>query len=329
MRQVQLGQSNLQVSAIGLGCMGMSDFYGPRDDQQSLSTLARALELGVNFWDTSDMYGQGKNELLLSKAIKASGREKIIVATKFGIVRDPNGQIVATNGKPDYVKQCCEDSLQRLGIEQIDLYYQHRVDRSVPIEETVGAMADLVKEGKVAQLGLSEAGAETIRRAHAEHPIAALQSEYSLWSQDIADQILPTCKELGISLVAYSPLGRGFLTGQIKARSDFSDDDWRKHLPRFSEENFDKNLQLVAYVKSIADEVGCTPAQVALAWLLQQPESIIPIPGTRQISRLEENAGAVEIRLDDSQISKLGHTLKDTAQGTRYHESMMALIANS
>jgi aryl-alcohol dehydrogenase-like predicted oxidoreductase len=330
MQQRQLGSSGLKVSAIGLGCMGMSDFYGPSNEAQNIATLERALDLGIHFWDTSDMYGPHTNELLLGRALKLSGRrDEVVVATKFGIMRDESGQIGGINGRPDYVKQCCEASLQRLGVEQIDLYYQHRVDLNVPIEETVGAMADLVKAGKVAHLGLSEAGADTLRRAVKVHPITALQSEFSLWSQDVAEEILPTCDKLGIGLVAYSPLGRGFLTGHIKSRNDFATDDWRLNLPRFSQGNFDKNLELVRSVKRVADEANCTPAQVALAWLLQQPYSIVPIPGTRQIHRLEENIRAEAIRLSQDQLHQLSETVKGNVQGTRYPQQHMELIENS
>ncbi len=329
MQTVQLGTSELQVSPIGLGCMGMSDFYGPADHTQNLATLARAIELGVNFWDTADMYGQGKNEELLAEAINIAGRENIVIATKFGVVRDASGQMTGINGHPEYVKQACDASLKRLGVDHIDLYYQHRVDLSVPIEDTLGAMKDLVAAGKVRALGLSEAGADTIRRAHAVHPIAAVQSEYSLWSQDIAASVLPACHELGISLVAYSPLGRGFLTGQIQSRNDLSSDDWRLLGPRFSEENFIKNLELLDSIEAIATEHQCTLAQVALAWLFQQEQSIIPIPGTRSPKRIEENRAALDVKLTNAQLKNLSDAVASRVQGLRYHDSMMELIENS
>src|SRR5690349_6419936 len=284
-----LGTQGLVVSRQGLGCMGMSDFYGATDDAESIATIHRALELGVSFLDTSDMYGPYTNEQLVGRAI-ADRRDRAVVATKFGIVRDPNDPTKrGINGRPEYVKQSCEGSLRRLGVGVIDLYYLHRVDPSTPIEETVGAMADLVREGKVRFLGLSEAAPATIRRAHAVHPISALQTEYSLWSRDPEDEILPTCRELGIGFVAYSPLGRGFLTGQLRRQDDLSAGDWRRNHPRFSGDNFQKNLDLVARIGELAEAKRCTTSQITLAWLLAQGTDIVPIPGTKRRTYLEEN----------------------------------------
>ena len=326
MNKRTLGQG-LEVSALGLGCMGMSDFYGARDDEESLRTLRRALELDINFWDTADMYGPFTNEELVGKALKGR-RSEVVLATKFGIVRDPNDPSVrGISGRPEYVKSACDASLKRLGTDHIDLYYQHRVDGSVPIEETVGAMGELVEQGKVRFLGLSEAGAETIRRAHKTHPICALQTEYSLWTRDIEDDIFPVLQELGIALVAYSPLGRGFLTGQIKSFDDFEADDYRRHNPRFQGENFDKNLQLVARIEDMAQSRGCTPAQLALAWILARNEDIVPIPGTKKVARLEENAGALNITLSPDDLAQLDDIAPHgVAAGTRYPEAMMGMV---
>lgn len=325
----KLGDSGLEVSPVGLGCMGMSDFYGEHNDRASLETLAAATEIGVHFWDTSDIYGPHTNEQLLGRYFKENpeDREKIVLATKFGILRDDQGQFVGVNGRPEYVKEACEASLQRLGVDHIDLYYQHRMDPSVPIEETVGAMAELVKEGKIRYLGLSEAGAETLKRANAVHSISALQSEYSLWSRDLEESILPTCKELDIGLVAYSPLGRGFLTGNIKSRADLSEDDWRLNNPRFSEENFESNLILVDRLKELALEKSCTPAQLALAWINHQCENYVAIPGTRNVKRLTENAKAMDVELTESDLELINSNITaDLVQGTRYPEAMMALL---
>jgi len=307
--------------------MGMSDFYGARDDAQSLRTLERSLELGLNFWDTADMYGPFINEELVGKAM-ANRRSEVVLATKFGIVRDPNDPSVrGISGRPEYVRSACDASLKRLGTDYIDLYYQHRVDPQVPIEETVGAMGELVKEGKVRFLGLSEAGADTIRRAHLAHPITALQSEFSLWTRDMEEDILPVLRERGISLVAYSPLGRGFLTGQIKSFDDFEPDDYRRHSPRFQGENFEKNLQLVARIESMARTRGYTPAQLALAWVLAQGEDIVPIPGTKKVARLEENIGSLDVRLSPDDLAQIEDIAPHgVAAGTRYPESAMGMV---
>ncbi|OZG74504.1 aldo/keto reductase [Hahella sp. CCB-MM4] len=328
MKTRKLGTSGLEVSAIGLGCMGMSDFYGHHDDKASSDTLLRALDIGINFWDTADMYGPHTNELLLGKVLKESGRrDEVVLATKFGIQRDSDGQFLGVCGRPEYVRQCCEDSLKRLGVDHIDLYYQHRMDSTVPIEDTVGAMAELVREGKIGHIGLSEANATLLQRANAVHPITALQSEYSLWTRELEDSILPACRELGISLVAYSPLGRGFLTGAYKNRDSFDENDWRLTNPRFSEENFQANLALVEQVNKLAADKGCTSAQLALAWLLHQQADLVPIPGTRKISRLEENAGAVEITLSEEELGQITAGIpKDMVQGSRYPEMAMQLL---
>jgi aryl-alcohol dehydrogenase-like predicted oxidoreductase len=322
----KLGPQGLEVSAVGLGCMGMSDFYGPSDEATNLRVLNAALDIGINFLDTADMYGVGANESLLGKVLRTR-REEVVIATKFGIVRGPNGELLGINGAPEYVHSACDASLKRLGVDHIDLYYQHRVDPKVAIEETVGAMADLVKAGKVRHLGLSEASASTIRRAAKVHPIAALQSEYSLWTRDLEASVLPACEELNIGVVAYSPLGRGFLTGAYKQPEDFDAGDFRRSNPRFSSENFAGNLQLVEVVSQIAREEGYTPAQVALAWLLDCAPYIVPIPGTRSIARLKENALSVMVRLSDAQLERLYGILRERpVSGARYAAASMATI---
>ncbi len=326
MKTRKLGTSGLEVTALGLGCMGMSEFYGAADDHESMATIRKALDLGIRFFDTADMYGVGRNEALVGRAIR-DRRDQVVIATKFGNMRGPNGEFLGVNGRPEYVKQACDASLARLGVSHIDLYYQHRVDPNTPIEDTVGAMAELVREGKVRYLGLSEAAPATIRRAARVHPIAALQTEYSLWSRDPEGEILATCRELGIGFVAYSPLGRGFLTGRFKTPEDIPADDWRRRHPRFDGGNFQRNLQLADTVKRLAAQIGCSPAQAALAWVLAQGEDIVPIPGTKHTRYLEENVGALQVSLSKAQLERLNAAFPPgVTAGARYHEQGMRSV---
>jgi aryl-alcohol dehydrogenase-like predicted oxidoreductase len=324
-----LGTQGLEVSSIGLGCMGMSEFYGGHNENQSFNTLSQAIDSGVRFWDTSDIYGPKTNEELLGRYFsKHPGqRSQVVLATKFGIMRNSQGEFLGLNGRPDYVRQACEASLKRLGVDHIDLYYQHRMDPAVPIEDTVGAMADLVKEGKIKYLGLSEAGVKTLERASVVHPISALQSEFSLWSRHLETEILPGCQRLGIGLVPYSPLGRGFLTGAIKSRDDLETGDWRLSNPRFSEENFHHNLVLVDKIKQLAVAKKCSPAQLALAWILHQSEDYAPIPGTRSVTRLIENAAAASIVLSKVELDHINQLIPaDLVFGDRYPQAMMSSL---
>lgn len=329
MKTKQLGSTGLTASQIGFGCMGMSDFYGARNDEESLKTLHRALELGVTFWDTADMYGPYLNEELVGKALKGN-RDKITLATKFGIRREPNNpQARGIDGSPEYVKIASEGSLKRLGVDVIDLYYLHRVDPTTPIEVTVEAMGKLVKEGKVRGIGLSEVSAATLRKAHAVHPITAVQSEYSLWTRDPEDEVLATCKELGIAFVAYSPLGRGFLAGQIKKFEDLAADDYRRFSPRFQGENFDKNLEIVKRIQELATQKNCTASQLALAWVMAQEDFIFPIPGTKRIKYLEENVGAINVSFTKEELTEINNIFpKGIAEGLRYPQASMGSVNN-
>lgn len=326
MQKRTLGAQGLTVSMLGLGCMGMSDFYSDRDDEESLRTIHHALSLGIDFLDTADMYGVGRNEELVGRAVKGH-RDSVVIATKFGNMRSETGAFLGVNGRPEYVKSACDASLTRLGVDYIDLYYQHRVDPNTPIEETVGAMADLVRAGKVRFLGLSEAGAATIRKAHAVHPISALQTEYSLWSRDVEDEILPTCRELGIGFVPYSPLGRGFLTGRFQTFEDLPEDDYRRFSPRFQGDNFARNLELVRRIEEMATAKGCTPGQLALAWLLQRGTDIVPIPGTKRRKYLEENVDATTVVITADEMARIEEIAPlGVAAGTRYPEAGMASV---
>jgi aryl-alcohol dehydrogenase-like predicted oxidoreductase len=322
----KLGSEGLEVAEIGLGCMGMSEFYGDADEQEAIATIQRALDIGVTFLDTADMYGSGANERLVGRAIEGR-RDEVVLATKFGSVRGPGGERLGIRGDADYVREACDASLERLGVDHIDLYYQHRVDPNVEIEETVGAMKELVEAGKVRYLGLSEAGADTIRRAHAVHPISALQSEYSLWSRDIEDEIIPAIRELGIGLVAYSPLGRGFLTGAIKSPDDLDEGDFRLMSPRFKREAFERNMELVSIVEKLAEAKGAAPGQVALAWVLAKGDDIVPIPGTKRRTYLEQNAAAAEVSLTADEVARLDEAFPvGAAEGERYPEAAMRTI---